>query len=151
MELRNLIDQEFEKGTFQLDLSPFHCHTVASILKTFFRELAEPLFPASIYSSFFDATQQENNILKIDLMKRIISAVPLINRQIFQILSEFLLLVAREPLNKMTTGSLAIVFGPNLLRPDQQTVETTLNTPQINLGFQFIWDHFDQFRPILEK
>lgn len=35
-------------------------------------------------------------------------------------------------LNKMTPTNLSIVFGPTLMRPEKETMETTLNSPLIN-------------------
>ena len=40
--------------------------------------------------------------------------------------------------NKMTPSNLAIVFGPTLMRPEVETMDTTLNSPLVNHGIERI-------------
>ena len=54
-----------------------------------------------------------------------------------QYLIAFLALVCENSqVNKMTPSNLAIVFGPTLMRPKTETIESTLNSPLVNHVFQ---------------
>ena len=46
--------------------------------------------------------------------------------------------ITQSDVNKMTGRNTAIVFGPALMRPEIETVETTLNSPMVNLCVQRI-------------
>lgn len=51
----------------------------------------------------------------------------------FVYLVRFLHMVStKSAVNKMNTTNLSIVFGPTLLRPETETIETTLNSPIVN-------------------
>jgi hypothetical protein len=45
----------------------------------------------------------------------------------------------------MTAANLAIVFGPNLLRPHVENIETSLNVPKMNLVIGDMIEQADAF------
>lgn len=54
-ELRRLLDESPEEGVDRLDL--YAVHVRASVLKSFFRELPEPLLTFDLYDDFILASQ----------------------------------------------------------------------------------------------
>ena len=42
----------------------------------------------------------------------------------------------------MTPANMAIVFGPNLLFPSEETLETIMLIPKLNALFHFIIEHY---------
>jgi hypothetical protein len=68
--------------------------------------------------------------------------LPSINKTVVKYLLSFLSEVASHSAeNKMTSSNLSIVFGPNLLRPQVETIETSLRTGRVNTLFQLLIDH----------
>lgn len=98
---------------------------VASVLKTFFRELPEPLIPNPYHDLFLkcvllDEKQRLNAVLTACLL------LPIEHLNTLTYFMQFLHDVsAHNLLNKMTGFNLAVVFGPTLLPPpDEKLVQT---------------------------
>jgi len=88
-------------------------HLPASLLKLWYRELAEPLIP----SIFYD--QCIINCDKVEPCLRLVDALPDINRCVLLYLIRFLqIFLAPEhvALTKMDVNNLSMVFAPNILR-----------------------------------
>ncbi|XP_035225614.1 rho GTPase-activating protein 1-like [Stegodyphus dumicola] len=91
-------------------------HVPAVILKTFLRELDEPILTFELYDEIM-TFQELTSIEKLPVAKSLIlHRLPEDNYEVLHYLFEFLVkVVDRSDLNKMTASNLAIVFGPNLL------------------------------------
>ncbi|KAM8904600.1 rho GTPase-activating protein 1 isoform 1-T3 [Spinachia spinachia] len=90
-------------------------HLAAVILKTFLRELPEPLLTYQLYNDIinFNAVSNDN---QESLMKTLVESLPEENYATLRFLITFLAKVsANSEVNKMTNSNLAVVFGPNLL------------------------------------
>jgi len=55
----------------------------------------------------------------------------------------FLVKVAAEEENKMGPSNLATCFGTNILRPKEQTIESTLSIPRSNSCVEYMIQYFD--------
>jgi hypothetical protein len=49
---------------------------------------------------------------------------------------------SKGTVNKMTASNLAIVFGPNLLYPQEESLETIMLIPKMNSLFLFMFDNY---------
>uniref|UniRef100_A0A1A8NQT6 Rho GTPase activating protein 1 n=1 Tax=Nothobranchius rachovii TaxID=451742 RepID=A0A1A8NQT6_9TELE len=90
-------------------------HLAAVILKTFLRELPEPLLTYQLYNDIinFASVSQEDQAA---VMKELVESLPQENYASLRYLITFLAQVsANSDVNKMTNSNLAVVFGPNLL------------------------------------
>ncbi|CBJ29572.1 similar to Rho GTPase activating protein 24 [Ectocarpus siliculosus] len=93
---------------------------VAQLLKAFFRELPEPLVPFSAYSKVIAIAKAAGvaDARWVQAMKSILWGIPIANYNCLRFLFEFLREVAmHSSTNRMTSENLAIVWAPNLLRP----------------------------------
>uniref|UniRef100_A0A8C5LX10 Rho GTPase activating protein 12 n=1 Tax=Leptobrachium leishanense TaxID=445787 RepID=A0A8C5LX10_9ANUR len=97
-------------------------HVITGALKMFFRELPEPLFRFSHFNDFVNAIKQEHQH-SIQAVKDLIKQLPKPNQDIMQAHFKHLKHVVDtgEKKNRMTFQSLAIVFGPTLLKPETET------------------------------
>ncbi|XP_039963888.1 rho GTPase-activating protein 68F isoform X2 [Bactrocera tryoni] len=99
-----------------VDLSNVNVHVIAGLLKSFLRDLSEPLLTFELYdniTSFLDWQKEERSRNVTQLIRE---KLPEENYELFKYLVEFLVRVMEcEDLNKMTSSNLAIVFGPNFL------------------------------------
>lgn len=106
------------------DISEHDVHSVASLLKMYFRELPESIIPSSYYQrlmnvamNFQDAKETEKKTEAVANAANALSSLPVDNYLIVKYLCKFLCEVGkRSNINKMTTLNLATVFGPNIIR-----------------------------------
>lgn len=90
-------------------------HLAAVILKTFLRELPEPLLTYQLYNDIVNFSSVSSDS-QVAFMKTLVASLPEENDATLRYLITFLAQVsANSEVNKMTNSNLAVVFGPNLL------------------------------------
>ncbi|XP_053428060.1 rho GTPase-activating protein 12 isoform X3 [Nycticebus coucang] len=103
-------------------------HVITGALKMFFRELPEPLFTFNHFNDFVNAIKQEPR-LRVAAVKDLIRQLPKPNQDTMQILFRHLKRVIEHgEKNRMTYQSIAIVFGPTLLKPEKETGNIAVHT-----------------------
>nr|XP_049702444.1 unconventional myosin-IXa isoform X4 [Helicoverpa armigera] len=114
-ELRRLLDESPEAGADRLDA--YAVHVRASVLKTFFRELPEPLLTFDLYDDFIRAAQISDPQERVSTIFTILRKLPKPN---FDLVERLIFHLARVALgeehNRMGPNALAIVFAPCILR-----------------------------------
>ncbi|KAH9632838.1 hypothetical protein HF086_005893 [Spodoptera exigua] len=114
-ELRRLLDESPEEGVDRLDL--YAVHVRASVLKSFFRELPEPLLTFDLYDDFILASQISDPQERVSTIFTILRKLPKPN---FDLVERLIFHLARVALgedhNRMGPNALAIVFAPCILR-----------------------------------
>ncbi|XP_070842623.1 rho GTPase-activating protein 12b isoform X3 [Chaetodon trifascialis] len=97
-------------------------HVTTGALKMFFRELPEPLFTYGSFNDFVNAIKCSDYKQRVNSIKDLIKKLPKPNHDTMQVLFKHLRRVIEHgEANRMTTQSVAIVFGPTLLRPETET------------------------------
>ncbi|XP_033964759.1 rho GTPase-activating protein 12b isoform X9 [Pseudochaenichthys georgianus] len=97
-------------------------HVCTGALKMFFRELPEPLFTYGSFEDFVEAIKSSDYNQRVNSIKDLINKLPKPNHDTMQGLFEHLRrVIDHGEANRMTTQSVAIVFGPTLLRPETET------------------------------
>uniref|UniRef100_A0A7N6BKB2 Rho GTPase activating protein 1 n=1 Tax=Anabas testudineus TaxID=64144 RepID=A0A7N6BKB2_ANATE len=90
-------------------------HLAAVILKTFLRELPEPLLTYQLYNDIVNFASVSADS-QATVIKTLMESLPEENYASLRYLITFLAQVsANSEVNKMTNSNLAVVFGPNLL------------------------------------
>ncbi|XP_033065838.1 rho GTPase-activating protein 12 isoform X4 [Trachypithecus francoisi] len=103
-------------------------HVITGALKMFFRELPEPLFTFNHFNDFVNAIKQEPR-QRVAAVKDLIRQLPKPNQDTMQILFRHLRRVVENgEKNRMTYQSIAIVFGPTLLKPEKETGNIAVHT-----------------------
>ncbi|XP_075979889.1 unconventional myosin-IXa-like isoform X4 [Anticarsia gemmatalis] len=114
-ELRRLLDESPEQGAERLD--SYAVHVRASVLKSFFRELPEPLLTFDLYDDFIMAAQISDPQERVSTIFTILRKLPKPN---FDLVERLIFHLARVALgedhNRMGPNALAIVFAPCILR-----------------------------------
>ncbi|EGG19633.1 RhoGAP domain-containing protein [Cavenderia fasciculata] len=104
-------------------------HTVSGALKMFLREMDEPILTFDLYKNFLGGYDIRDRNAKISFFKSLLSALPKDNYDTLQLILKLLYtLQLYHEKNKMTSGNLAIVFAPTLLRPKEESLETMMNS-----------------------
>lgn len=114
------LQDAFDRGEKPVFDSSTDCHTVASLLKLYIRELPEPIIPFSKYTQFLSCAQllaKDKEMGMIELSKQV-KSLPQVNYNLLKYICRFLDEVqSHSTENKMSVQNLATVFGPNILRP----------------------------------
>ncbi|CAM9553273.1 unnamed protein product [Lampetra fluviatilis] len=140
-KLRFLVDHE-EKVS--LDESHWEdIHVITGALKMFFRELPEPLFPFNQFDLFISAIKNQDSREKLTKIKEQVQKLPKPNKDTMRALFEHLKkVIACGEANRMTTQSVAIVFGPTLLRPENESSSMAFHLVYQNQIVEFILSEF---------
>ncbi|XP_041099856.1 rho GTPase-activating protein 12-like isoform X10 [Polyodon spathula] len=97
-------------------------HVITGALKMFFRELPEPLFTHNYFNDFVSAIKSQDYKQRVQSINDLIKQLPKPNQDTMQALFKHLRKVIEHgEENRMNTQSVAIVFGPTLLRPETET------------------------------
>eukprot|EP00727_Mastigamoeba_balamuthi_P012825 m51a1_g8165 putative domain-containing protein (712) ;mRNA; r:83327-86473 len=116
-------------------------HTIASLLKVFFREMPEPLMTFQQYEACLDMCEVKGE-QQIPRLVNIVQALPLTNQTLLKFLITFLRKVAEHSSkNLMNSRNLALMFAPNILRPKEETVESSLRLPHAAEFVQILIDN----------
>nr|XP_055113801.1 rho GTPase-activating protein 27 isoform X8 [Symphalangus syndactylus] len=94
-------------------------HVITGALKLFFRELPEPLFPFSHFRQFIAAIKLQDQAQRSRCVRDLVRSLPAPNHDTLRMLFQHLCRVIEHgEQNRMSVQSVAIVFGPTLLRPE---------------------------------
>ncbi|KAM3604778.1 uncharacterized protein V6R79_016098 [Siganus canaliculatus] len=97
-------------------------HVTTGALKMYFRELPEPLFTYALFHDFVSAIKIPDYKYRVQSIKDLVRQLPKPNHDTMQALIKHLRkVIDHGEENRMTTQSVAIVFGPTLLRPETET------------------------------
>ncbi|XP_018417641.1 PREDICTED: rho GTPase-activating protein 1 [Nanorana parkeri] len=115
-------------------------HLTAVILKTFLRELPEPLLTFKLYKYVVDFSSIEPE-KQVESTREVLKTLPEENYEVLRFLTEFLVEVsARSSENKMTNTNLAVVFGPNFMWAKDVAMTLKAINP-INTFTKFLLDN----------
>ncbi|NXN30236.1 3BP1 protein, partial [Nycticryphes semicollaris] len=97
-------------------------HAVAGALKSYLRELPQPLMTFELYNEWVKVASLKDVDDRIQSLQDTCSRLPRDSHNNLRYLIKFLAKLAEhQEVNKMTPSNIAIVLGPNLLWPQQST------------------------------
>ncbi|XP_074520142.1 rho GTPase-activating protein 44-like isoform X3 [Halichoeres trimaculatus] len=126
-------------------------HAIAGALKSYLRELPEPLMTYELYNDWIQASNIQDQDKRLQALLSACEKLPPANNNNFKYLIKFLSkLTEYQDVNKMTPGNIAIVLGPNLLWMNNEGNITEMMTTvslQIVGIIEPIIQHADWFFP----
>ncbi|XP_026997441.2 rho GTPase-activating protein 44 isoform X10 [Tachysurus fulvidraco] len=126
-------------------------HAIAGALKSYLRELPEPLMTSQLYDEWIQASNVQDMDKRLQALLTACEKLPTANLNNFRYLIKFLAkLTEYQDANKMTPGNIAIVLGPNLLWTHSEANMTEMMTTvslQIVGIIEPIIQHADWFFP----
>lgn len=115
-ELKTKMDENPE----EVDFEKYQVHVLASVLKSFLREMPEPLLTFECYENFITAANLEDPQDRVTTLYDILKKLPPANYDLMERLVFHLSRIAlHEEVNRMSAASLAIVFAPCVLRTNK--------------------------------
>ncbi|CAM2118201.1 unnamed protein product [Caretta caretta] len=119
--------------------------TITSALKTYLRMLPGPLMMYQFQRSFIKAAKLENQESRISEIHSLVHRLPEKNRQMLQMLTNHLAKVANNhKQNLMTVANLGVVFGPTLLRPQEETVAAIMDIKFQNIVVEILIENHEK-------
>ena len=116
-----------EDGDIESLLSCDDPHSIAGLLRLFFRELPEPVIPTTCSQQLVTALEAPDGTKQIVEVRACIEELPLPNLVTLAYLLEFLNEVASfADCNQMGVSNIALVFAPSLVRADTENLELLL-------------------------
>lgn len=109
-----------EPGSAEIDYESYNVHVLTNVLKTFLRDLPEPLLTFDRYDDFLRAADLSEESDRVQTLMSLIKKLPPAHHALLERLVFHLARVAiREEYNRMSASSLAIVFAPCVLRTNR--------------------------------
>ncbi|XP_076242658.1 rho GTPase-activating protein 44 isoform X2 [Calliopsis andreniformis] len=100
-------------------------HVIAGALKSYLRELPEPLLTYKLYSEWMAAAKITHNDARLRALWEVLHKLPPANLENLRFLIKFLaVLTKNQDINKMSPQNIAIVIAPNLIWSPQEDVNT---------------------------
>ncbi|XP_077314727.1 rho GTPase-activating protein 44 isoform X4 [Lithobates pipiens] len=126
-------------------------HAIAGALKSYLRELPEPLMTFELYEEWIQASNIQDQDKRLQALWNACEKLPKSNYNNFKYVIKFLSkLTEFQDANKMNPSNMAIVLGPNLLWPQAEGNITEMMTTvslQIVGIIEPIIQHADWFFP----
>ncbi|NWI11038.1 RHG44 protein, partial [Crypturellus soui] len=126
-------------------------HAIAGALKSYLRELPEPLMTFELYDEWIQASNLQEQDKRLQALWNACEKLPKANYNNIRYLIKFLArLTEYQDTNKMTPSNVAIVLGPNLLWPQTEGNITEMMTTvslQIVGIIEPLIQHADWFFP----
>uniref|UniRef100_A0A8D0DXL0 Rho GTPase-activating protein 26 n=1 Tax=Salvator merianae TaxID=96440 RepID=A0A8D0DXL0_SALMN len=125
--------------------SEWEIKTITSALKTYLRMLPGPIMMYQFQRSFIKAAKLENQESRISEIHCLVHRLPEKNRQMLHLLMNHLANVAKNhEQNLMTVANLGVVFGPTLMRPQEETVAAIMDIKFQNIVVEILIENHEK-------
>uniref|UniRef100_A0A671UTN6 Rho GTPase activating protein 10 n=1 Tax=Sparus aurata TaxID=8175 RepID=A0A671UTN6_SPAAU len=119
--------------------------TITSALKLYLRSLPEPLMTYGLYKEFISPAKGGSPETRIQAVHCLVHKLPERNRQVLGLLMKHLANVAaHSKQNLMTVANLGVVFGPTLMRPQEETVAAIMDLKFQNIVVEILIEHHEK-------
>uniref|UniRef100_A0AAQ4Q7X1 Rho GTPase-activating protein 26 n=1 Tax=Gasterosteus aculeatus aculeatus TaxID=481459 RepID=A0AAQ4Q7X1_GASAC len=134
----------------ELENSEWEIKTITSAIKHYLRVLPGPLMTYQYQRSFIKAAKLDNQEARVTEVHALVHRLPEKNRQMLELLMKHLATVAsHHHQNLMTIANLGVVFGPTLLRPQEETVAAIMDIKFQNIVVEILIEHHEKiFRDV---
>ncbi|KAK6317464.1 hypothetical protein J4Q44_G00128640 [Coregonus suidteri] len=129
----------------ELDSTEWEIKTITSAIKYYLRMLPAPLMTYQYQRSFIKAAKRDNQEARVTEIHSIVHWLPEKNRQMLDLLTKHLANVAsHHQQNLMTVANLGVVFGPTLLRPQEETVAAIMDIKFQNIVVEILIENHER-------
>uniref|UniRef100_A0AAY4ESI0 Rho GTPase-activating protein 26 n=1 Tax=Denticeps clupeoides TaxID=299321 RepID=A0AAY4ESI0_9TELE len=129
----------------ELEGQEWEIKTITSAIKHYLRMLPAPLMTYQYQRSFIKAAKLDNPEARAAEIHNIAHRLPEKNRQMLELLMKHLANVAsHHQQNLMTVANLGVVFGPTLLRPQEETVAAIMDIKFQNIVVEILIENHER-------
>jgi len=118
--------------------------TVTSSVKTFLRNLPEPLMTFNLHFRFIEAGKCDSYSRRLAQVHRLVQMLPSPNQRMLEVLlSHLSRVVSKADKNLMTVANLGVCFGPTLLRAEEETVAAIMDIKFANVVVEIMIQNWE--------
>ncbi|XP_030600927.1 rho GTPase-activating protein 42 isoform X4 [Archocentrus centrarchus] len=135
------------KAPVDLDLDPdmWDNKTITSGLKNYLRCLSEPLMTFKLHKDFIMAVKSDDQNYRVCAVHALVHKLPERNKEMLELLIKHLVRVsAQNQSNLMTVSNLGVIFGPTLMRSQEETVAAMMNIKFQNIVVEILIENFNK-------
>ncbi|CAJ1052491.1 rho GTPase-activating protein 10 isoform X3 [Xyrichtys novacula] len=147
-KVQKLLSLMIDEKSNEVDLSAsedWDVKTITSALKLYLRSLPEPLMTYGLYKEFISPAKGGSPESRIQAVHCLVHKLPEKNRQVLGLLMKHLANVAaHSKQNLMTVANLGVVFGPTLMRPQEETVAAIMDLKFQNIVVEILIEHHEK-------
>ncbi|XP_061537753.1 rho GTPase-activating protein 42 isoform X5 [Phycodurus eques] len=129
------------KAPTDMDLDPetWDNKTITSGLKNYLRCLSEPLMTFKLHKEFIMAVKSDDQNYRVCAVHSLVHRLPERNKEMLELLIKHLVIVsAQSQSNMMTVSNLGVIFGPTLMRSQEETVAAMMNIKFQNIVMEIL-------------
>nr|XP_058926705.1 rho GTPase-activating protein 42 isoform X3 [Kogia breviceps] len=128
-----------------IDIELWDNKTITSGLKNYLRCLAEPLMTYKLHKDFIVAVKSDDQNYRVEAVHALVHKLPEKNREMLDILIKHLVKVSlHSQQNLMTVSNLGVIFGPTLMRAQEETVAAMMNIKFQNIVVEILIEHYEK-------
>ncbi|XP_051061887.1 rho GTPase-activating protein 10 isoform X2 [Phodopus roborovskii] len=119
--------------------------TVTSALKQYLRSLPEPLMTYELHRDFIVPAKSGTPESRVNAIHFLVHKLPEKNKEMLDILVKHLTNVSNHSKqNLMTVANLGVVFGPTLMRPQEETVAAIMDLKFQNIVVEILIENHEK-------
>ncbi|XP_063060017.1 rho GTPase-activating protein 42 isoform X2 [Engraulis encrasicolus] len=135
------------KAPVDVDLDPdtWDNKTITSGLKNYLRCLSEPLMTYRLHKDFIMAVKSDDQNYRVCAVHALVYKLPEKNKDMLDILIKHLQTVStHSQKNLMTVSNLGVIFGPTLMRSQEETVAAMMNIKFQNIVVEILIENYEK-------
>ncbi|KAJ6668762.1 hypothetical protein lerEdw1_012246 [Lerista edwardsae] len=119
--------------------------TITSAMKQYLRSLPEPLMTYELHGEFIIPAKSGSPESRVNAIHFLVHKLPEKNKEMLDILVKHLANVSNHAKkNLMTVANLGVVFGPTLMRPQEETVAALMDLKFQNIVVEILIENHDK-------
>ncbi|XP_048189711.1 rho GTPase-activating protein 10 isoform X1 [Perognathus longimembris pacificus] len=119
--------------------------TITSALKQYLRSLPEPLMTYELHGDFIVPAKSGSPESRVNAIHFLVHKLPEKNKEMLDILVKHLTNVSNHAKqNLMTVANLGVVFGPTLMRPQEETVAAIMDLKFQNIVVEILIENHEK-------
>ncbi|NXN28183.1 RHG10 protein, partial [Nycticryphes semicollaris] len=119
--------------------------TITSAMKQYLRSLPEPLMTYGLHGEFIVPAKSGSPESRVNAVHFLVHKLPEKNKEMLEILVKHLANVSKHAKrNLMTVANLGVVFGPTLMRPQEETVAAIMDLKFQNIVVEILIENHEK-------
>ncbi|XP_064134470.1 oligophrenin-1 isoform X2 [Loxodonta africana] len=148
IQVQKLLNAFFDPkcpGDVDFHNSDWDIKTITSSLKFYLRNLSEPVMTYRLHKELVSAAKSDNLDYRLGAIHSLVYKLPENNREMLELLIRHLVNVCEHSQeNLMTPSNMGVIFGPTLMRAQEDTVAAMMNIKFQNIVVEILIEHFDK-------
>ncbi|XP_032701470.1 oligophrenin-1 isoform X2 [Lontra canadensis] len=146
IQVQKLLNAFFDPkcpGDVDFHSSDWDIKTITSSLKFYLRNLSEPVMTYRLHKELVSAAKSDNLDYRLGAIHSLVYKLPEKNREMLELLIRHLVNVCEHSKeNLMTPSNMGVIFGPTLMRAQEDTVAAMMNIKFQNIVVEILIEHF---------